>query len=422
MRYPHADIDNVDDDTRTEAAPTKSATDVSVPAASARSGLVEPFAAMGIVATVGQMQKDGWDTIAMCLGEPTQGAPAPVRRRAAEVVEDGTGLGYSSIFGIPELREAIAGHYRDWYGLDIPVERIAVTTGSSGAFQTTFLTCFDVGDRVALARPGYGAYKNILAALGCEVVELDCGAEQGYQPTVELLAEAHAKAPLKGLMLASPANPTGTMIGPEALGEIVDWCRENGVQVVSDEIYHGISYIGTRGECALAHDDNAVVISSFSKYWGMTGWRLGWAILPESLVAPAQNVTGNLSLCAPVPAQHAAVAAFTEESYAECEAAVESFARARGHVLEAKDALGFSEMAPPDGAFYMYARIDDILDRAGLATAGQWCQQVLDATGVALAPGDDFDSLNGSRSVRLSLAVGADRTAEAIDRILDFMG
>jgi aspartate/methionine/tyrosine aminotransferase len=422
MRYPHADIDNVDDDTRTEAAPTKSATDVSVPAASARSGLVEPFAAMGIVATVGQMQKDGWDTIAMCLGEPTQGAPAPVRRRAAEVVEDGTGLGYSSIFGIPELREAIAGHYRDWYGLDIPVERIAVTTGSSGAFQTTFLTCFDVGDRVALARPGYGAYKNILAALGCEVVELDCGAEQGYQPTVELLAEAHAKAPLKGLMLASPANPTGTMIGPEALGEIVDWCRENGVQVVSDEIYHGISYIGTRGECALAHDDNAVVISSFSKYWGMTGWRLGWAILPEALVGPAQNVTGNLSLCAPVPAQYAAVAAFADESYAECEAAVASFAGAREHVLSAADDLGFGEMAPPDGAFYMYARVDDILDLAGLDTAGQWCAQVLEATGVALAPGDDFDSVAGSRSVRLSLAVGADRTAEAIDRILDFMG
>ena len=391
------------------------------PVASARSGLVRPFAAMGIVAEVGRMQRAGRDTIAMCLGEPTQGAPGPVLARAAEVMSDGTGLGYSPIFGIPELREAIAGHYRNWYGLTVPPERIAVTTGSSGAFQTTFLTCFDVGDRVALARPGYGAYKNILAALGCEVVELDCGPDEGFQPTVELLEEAHAQASLKGLMLASPANPTGTMIGAEALGELVDWCREHGVQVISDEIYHGISYIGTRGECALAHDDDAIVISSFSKYWGMTGWRLGWAILPEPLVAPAQNVTGNLSLCAPVPAQYAAVAGFTEESYAECEAAVASFAGAREHVLSASRDLGFGEMAPPDGAFYMYTKIDEILDRAGLETSGQWCEQVLDATGVALAPGDDFDSVDGSRAVRLSLAVGADRTAEAIDRILDWL-
>lgn len=398
-------------------------TQTSAPRVSDRAGLVQPFAAMNIVAKVQEMSRQGQDTIAMCLGEPSQGAPGPVRRRAAEVVTDGTNLGYSPIFGIPELRTAIAGHYRDWYGVEVPTERIAITTGSSGAFQTAFLTCFDAGDRVALARPGYGAYKNILAALNCEIVELDCGGDHGFQPTVELLEQAHAKAPLKGLMLASPANPTGTMISGEHLGELISWCAEHGVQVISDEIYHGISYIGTRGETALAHDDNAIVISSFSKYWAMTGWRLGWAILPEELTHAAQNVTGNLSLCAPVPAQHAAVAAFTEESYAECEAAVESFARARKHVLDATADLGFTDMAPPDGAFYMYARIDEILERSNddIVTATDWCQALLDATGVALAPGDDFDSLNGPRSVRLSLAVGADKTAEALDRILDFM-
>src|SRR5699024_11134264 len=163
------------------------------PVASARSGLVRPFAAMGIVAEVGRMQRAGRNTITMCLGKPTQGAPTAVRRGAAEVTRDGNGSGYAPIFGIPELREAIAGHYRNWYGLTVPPERIAVTTRSSSAFQTTFLTCFDVGDRVALARPGYGAYKNILAALGCEVVELDCGPDDGFQPTVELLEEAHAQ-------------------------------------------------------------------------------------------------------------------------------------------------------------------------------------------------------------------------------------
>ncbi|WP_113903189.1 MULTISPECIES: pyridoxal phosphate-dependent aminotransferase [Brevibacterium] len=376
---------------------------------------------MGIVARVQQLRSEGRDTIAMCLGEPTQGAPAAVRRRAAEVLTDGTDLGYSAIFGIPELREAIASHYRDWYGLDVPADRVAITTGSSGAFQIAFLTCFDAGGRVALARPGYGAYKNILAALDCEVVELDCGAETGFQPTVDLLDAAHAEAPLAGLMLASPANPTGTMISAEHLGELVAWCREHGVQVISDEIYHGISYIGTRGETALAHDDDAIVISSFSKYWAMTGWRLGWAILPEHLLDAARNVAGNLALCAPVPAQHAAVAAFEPESYAECEAAVASFARARDHVLDATADLGFTGMAPPDGAFYMYARIDDLLARSGTATSAQWCSDLLEATGVALAPGDDFDSVHGPQSVRLSLAVGAERTAEAIDRILDHL-
>ncbi|GAA3842668.1 pyridoxal phosphate-dependent aminotransferase [Brevibacterium ammoniilyticum] len=393
-------------------------------AVSNRAGLVRPFAAMNIVGKVQAMQRAGRDTIAMCLGEPTQGAPRPIKRRAAEILTDGTNLGYSAVFGIPELREAIAGHYRDWYGVDIPIDRIQITTGSSGAFQTVFLTCFDVGDRVAVARPGYGAYKNILAALGADIVELDCGAEHGFQPTIDLLEAAHAQAPLKGLMLASPANPTGTMIGADHLGELISWCRDHGVQVISDEIYHGISYIGTRGETALAHDDEAIVISSFSKYWAMTGWRLGWAILPERLTKAAENVTGNLALCAPVPAQHAAVAAFDPESYAECEAAVASFARARDHVLDATADLGFTDMAPPDGAFYMYARIDDILERSGgrFATATQWCEDLLEATGVAFAPGDDFDSVDGWRSVRLSLAVGADRTAEALDRVLDHLG
>lgn len=390
---------------------------------SERAGRVRPFAAMNIVAKVQQMQREGRDAIAMCLGEPTQGAPSPVKRRAAEALSDGTNLGYSAIFGIPDLKEAIAGHYQDWYGVDIPIERIQVTTGSSGAFQTVFLTCFDVGDRVAVARPGYGAYKNILAALGADIVELDCGADHGYQPTVDLLEQAHAEAPLAGLMLASPANPTGTMIGADHLGELISWCRDHDVQVISDEIYHGISYIGTPGETALAHDDEAIVISSFSKYWAMTGWRLGWAILPERLVTAATNVTGNLALCAPVPAQYAALAAFDPESYAECEAAVASFARARDHVLAATDDLGFTDMAPPDGAFYMYARIDDILARSDgrFATATDWCEDILQATGVAFAPGDDFDSVDGWRSVRLSLAVGADRTAEALDRVLDHL-
>lgn len=390
----------------------------SLAGASARSRAVAPFGVMNIIARVAELRADGRDVISLCVGEPSQGAPAHVRKRASEVVVDGTELGYSPVPGIRVLREAIAGHYTRWYGLDIPFERVFVTTGSSGGFQLSFLGAFDPGDRVALARPGYAAYKNILAALGCDVVELDCGVEERFQPTVELLEQAHAEAPLSGLMIASPANPTGTMLDAEQLGELAAWCRERGVRLISDEIYHGISFTDSIGECALAHDDDAIIISSFSKFWGMTGWRLGWAILPEDLVGPVSALAGNLTLCAPVPAQYAAVEAFGEAAYSEGEVAVAGFAAARQHVLDAIDELGWTDLAPADGAFYMYASIDSVL--GPYATATEWCAALLEAEGVALTPGLDFDSVNGDRAVRLSLAVGPDDTFRALERIKRF--
>jgi aspartate/methionine/tyrosine aminotransferase len=388
------------------------------PKVSTRSQEVSAFSVMHIIARVAELRSAGHAVISLCVGEPSQGAPIGVRKKAAEVVVDGTDLGYSPVPGIMELREAIAGHYRRWYDLDVPVERVFVTTGSSGAFQLAFLSAFDVGDRVALARPGYAAYKNILAALGCEVVELDCGVAERFQPTVELLEAAHAEAPLSGLMLASPANPTGTMIDAALFAELAGWCRANGVRLISDEIYHGITYTGSKGECALAFDDDSVVISSFSKYWGMTGWRLGWAILPTDLVEPCNALAGNLNLCAPVPAQFAAVEAFTEASYAEGDAAVAGFAAARQYVLDAVAELGWTDLAPADGAFYMYAYIDDVL--GPYATATQWCEALLESEGVALSPGLDFDTVNGDRAVRLSLAVGPDQTYEALEWIKRF--
>ncbi|MGO1898692.1 MAG: pyridoxal phosphate-dependent aminotransferase [Brevibacterium yomogidense] len=388
------------------------------PTISRRSAKVRPFAVMNILNRVFEMRSQGRDVISLCVGEPSQGAPAGVRRRAAEVVLDGTGLGYSEVFGIVPLRERIAEHYKRWYDVDVPIERIAVTSGSSGAFDMVFLASFDAGDRVALATPGYPAYSNILRAQDVEVVELPCGPDVRFQPTVEMLEAAHSQAPLKGLMLASPANPTGTMIEKPELAALTAWCESNGVRLISDEIYHGVTFTDSHGTSALECGDDAVVISSFSKYWGMTGWRLGWAILPEDLVAPCDAIAGNLSLCPPVPAQHACVEAFTDEAYEECDAAVVGFATARQHVLDAVDDLQWKDMAPADGAFYMYFRVDDVL--GPYADASDWCAGLLETEGVALAPGADFDPINGHNAVRLSLAAGPENIAEALVRIRRF--
>ena len=324
-------------------------------------------------------------------------------------------LGYSETFGIRALREELAGHYHRWYDLDVEPGQIALTTGSSGAFLLSFLAAFDPGDRVALTRPGYPAYRNILTSLGCEVVELECGPEQRFQPTIELLEQA---GDLAGLIVASPANPTGTMLAADHLTELAAWCSAADVRLISDEIYHGIAYGDSRGECAWSHDRSAVVISSFSKYWGMTGWRLGWALVPEDLLGAFDALAGNYALCPPVPAQHAAIAAFTESSYAEAEAAVAEFAAARRVLLDRVGDLGWTDIAPADGAFYVYAglgkQIGDYPDSAA------WCADLLETTGVALTPGSDFDPIAGGTSVRVSLAAGAVAVETALERIVAF--
>lgn len=380
--------------------------------------VVPPFEAVTIVGRVAELRDAGRDVISLAVGEPSQGAPADVRARAASVLSDGTPLGYSEALGIRPLREAIAAHYVRSYGIEVAADDVAVTTGSSGAFLLAFLAAFDAGDRVALARPGYPAYKNILASLGCEVVELDCGPEQRFQPTVEQLAAEHTRAPLAGLMLASPANPTGTMIGAEQFAALSDWARAAGVRVISDEIYHGITFTGEFGECAWAHDRGAVVISSFSKLWGMTGWRLGWALVPRDLRGAFQALSSNYTLCPPVPAQHAAVQAFSAGSLREAEAAVERFAAAREVVLDFLPRLGWQDVAPADGAFYLWA---DIAGQLGPhADSVAWCEALLEEKGVAVVPGRDFDSAKGHTAVRLSLAAGPEAVAEALRRIEEF--
>lgn len=385
-----------------------------------RRSQVTPFEVMNVLARVADMRAAGRDVISLCAGEPSGGAPTQVSRAAAELHASGRALTYTPALGTAALRAAIAGHYRGWYGLDLPATRVAVTTGSSGAFVLAFLAAFEPGDRVALARPGYPAYRNILGSLGCEVVDLDCGPEVRYQPTPEQLAAAHAQAPLAGLVLASPANPTGTMVDRAELTAIAGWCREHGVRLVSDEIYHGVTYpepgsADPKGVCAAEVDDSAVVISSFSKYWGMTGWRLGWMLMPEDLAPAVDALAGNIALCPPAPAQEAAVAAFSPDALAECEQGIADFASTRALVLEQAPRLGWGEAAPADGAFYYYADLGPQLER--WRDAPTYCAALLEATGVALTPGNDFDARAGARHVRLSFAAGREAVAEAIDRI-----
>ena len=393
---------------------------------SARSA-VPPFQVMSILDRVAQLRAQGRDVISLCAGEPAGGAPQQVRARATDTHASGQGLGYTSALGLWQVREAIAAHYGGWYGLDVPAERVAVTTGSSGAFLLTFLAAFDPGDVVVLPRPGYPAYRNILTALGCRVVEVDCGADVGFQPTPALLDAALAEhGAIAGLVIASPANPTGTMIDRDRMAALGAWSAAHDVRLVSDEIYHGITYPeapglpDARGTCAwdVPDAESSVVVSSFSKYWGMTGWRLGWALLPEDLLPAVDALAGNIALCPPAPAQYAALGAFSEAAYAEADARVAGLAQTRRVLLEDVGSLGWGPVAPADGAFYLYAGLRDRM--AGYPSSVEWCAELLEREGVALVPGVDFDGAHGQGYVRLSFAAGADAVTEAVRRIRRF--
>lgn len=392
---------------------------MTTPFAPSSRSAVAPFEVMDVLATVARMRAEGREVISLCAGEPSQGAPSAVQAAAARIHGEARPLGYTPALGTAPLRAAIAGHYARWYGLDLDPAEVAVTTGSSGGFVLAFLAAFDHGDRVALARPGYPAYRNILASLGCEVVDIATGPVERYQPTVAQLEEEHARAPLAGLVLASPANPTGTMVDRGELTAIAAWCSAHGVRLVSDEIYHGVTYgdgPDAKGVCAREVDEHAIVVSSFSKYWGMTGWRLGWLLVPQDLRAAVDALAGNIALCPPAAAQEAAVAAFDEETYAEGEAARREFARAREVLLARAPELGWGAAAPADGAFYYWAELGEAMH--GFADAREYASALLEATGVAVTPGGDFDPVAGSRCVRLSLAAGPVAIAEALERII----
>jgi aspartate/methionine/tyrosine aminotransferase len=375
---------------------------------------VPPFHVMDLLAAAGARQRSHGDVVNLVAGQPSTPAPAPVRARAKEVLDDRV-LGYTEALGIPELRDAVAGHYRRVYGLDVSPSEVVVTTGSSGGFLLGFLAAFEPGDRVAMARPGYPCYRNILTALGCEVVELPCGPMSRFQPTVQML-EALDR-PLKGLVVASPANPTGTMVAPDELAALARWCEANGVQLVSDEVYHGIEYARLGGDrpmhsCAWTTSREALVLNSFSKYFSMTGWRLGWMLVPERLGRAVDVLAGNFTICPPVLSQQAGLAAFSPESYAEADSHVARYARNRSLLLDGLPRLGIGKLAPADGAFYVYADVSH-LTQDSMA----FCRRLLSETGVATAPGIDFDTESGNRFVRLSFAGSTEDVGTALDRL-----
>ena len=376
---------------------------------SLRSG-IPPFYVMDVWLAAAERQRTHGDLVNLSAGQPSAGAPSAVREAAVAALTRNQ-LGYSVALGIPELRAAIAESYRARHGLAVDADDVVVTTGSSGGFLLAFLSCFDVGDRVAIASPGYPCYRNILSALGCDVVELPCGPETRFQPTVEMLAAVDP--PVSGVIVASPANPTGTVIPPQELAAIATWCDSNGVRLISDEVYHGLVYDGAPAtSCAWQTSRESVVVNSFSKYFAMTGWRLGWLLVPQELRRAVDCLTGNFTICPPVLPQLAAVSAFTPESVAEAEALLDGYSANRRLLLDGLRALGLDKLAPTDGAFYVYADVSHLT-----TDSLTFCEKLLADTGVAIAPGVDFDTVRGGAFVRLSFAGPTSDIEEALRRL-----
>ncbi|MEO6885236.1 MAG: aminotransferase class I/II-fold pyridoxal phosphate-dependent enzyme [Jatrophihabitantaceae bacterium] len=342
-----------------------------------------------------------WD---LSAGQPSTPAPSAVRAAASHAVNIDR-IGYTNALGIAPLREAIAAHYRRTYTVDVDPRSVAVTTGSSGGFLYAFLAAFDAGDTVVMARPGYPAYRNMLSALGCRVVELPCGPQTRFQPTPAQLDELDT--PPAGLVIASPANPTGTMLPPQELATLVSWCRSHGTRLISDEIYHGVTF-GERASTAWQYGRDSIVVNSFSKYFCMTGWRIGWLLVPDELIDAVDRLAGNFTICPPGLSQLGAVAAF--DAYDELDANVARYAANRQALLTKLPTIGLDKLAPADGAFYVYADVS-----RWTQDSLSWAARALDECGVAVAPGLDFDPVDGGRFIRMCFAGDGDQITEAVD-------
>ena len=371
--------------------------------ASTRGG-IPPFIVMDVMRAAAERAATGADVLHLEVGQPSTPAPSGVIA-AAERALRGDILGYTDALGVPALREALARHYRERHNIDLDPQRVVVTTGSSGAFLLSFLAAFDAGDRIGLATPAYPAYRNILKALDLVPVELEAGPAERYQATVDLVR----RAPLDGLIVASPANPTGTMLRAEELADLARYCEAAGIRLVSDEIYHGIGY-GPQEATALAFSQSAIIVNSFSKYFSMTGWRLGWMVVPMSLLRAVECLAQNFFISPPALSQHAALAAF--ECREELDRNVARYRENRDLLLAELPKAGFDRFAPADGAFYLYADVGHLTN-----DSAEFCRRMLHDIGVAVTPGIDFDPGRGRGTLRISFAGSTATMAEAARRL-----
>ena len=366
---------------------------------------ISPFYVMEVMKAAAERQRSHGDVLHLEVGQPVTSAPHAARE-AAKAAIDADRLGYTAATGLPELRSAISDLYADRYHVGIDPARVVVTVGASGGFTLAMLACFDVGDRVGITEPGYAAYRNIIEALGLDLVGLSVDAGSGFNPTPSHLRDA---APLDGLVIASPSNPTGTVIDAGEMAALVAACAETGVTLISDEIYHGITY-GAQEVTALAYTDDVVVVQSFSKYQSMTGWRVGWLVVPETLIGAFEHLAQNLFISAPAVSQHAAVAALG--ATAELDRTVTTYRRNRDVLLDSLRRMGFERLAPADGAFYVWADVSHLT-----SDSQELCRMWLDEIGVAATPGIDFDPTDGRRFVRFSYAESTAEISEACTRL-----
>jgi aspartate/methionine/tyrosine aminotransferase len=363
---------------------------------------------MDVMAAAARIEAAGGHVIHMEVGQPAASAPKPAIL-AAHAALDRARIDYTSALGIPSLRERISRHYRETYGFAVDSERIVITTGSSGGFILGFLAMFEPGDRIAVTVPGYPPYRHILTALGCEPVLIETSGETRHALTGEALLAAHRKAPLKGVLVGSPANPTGTMMSREALMSLISAAESAGIRFISDEIYHGLDYAFS-AVTAAELSSNALVINSFSKYFCMTGWRIGWMVAPEPLVRPIERLQQNLAISVPTLSQIAAEAAF--DGRAEMDEVKRGYQENRRILIEGLPRAGLTKFLPADGAFYLYADVSDFT-----SDSFKFAGEMLEKAGVAATPGVDFDPVHGHKFIRFSYARSVDEMREAVARI-----
>src|SRR5215218_3025215 len=376
-------------------------------------GDVPPFIVMDVMAAAARLEAAGKHVVHMEVGQPWAPAPKPAIS-AAQAALKGTRIDYTSALGVASLRSRIARHYREAYGCNVDAERIVVTTGSSGGFILAFLAMFEPGDRVAVTVPGYPPYRHILSALGCEPVLIETSSENRHALTGEALLAAHRKRPLNGVLVASPANPTGTMMSRAALTNVIGAAEGAGIRFISDEIYHGLDY-AFAATTATELSPHAVVINSFSKYFCMTGWRVGWMVVPEPLVRPIERLQQNLSISVPTLSQIAAEAAF--EGREEMEAIKRGYQENRRILIEGLPRAGLDKFLPADGAFYLYADVS-----AFTSDSLDFAKQMLEQAHVAATPGIDFDPVRGHQFIRFSYARSVEEMREAVARIGRWLG